>query len=121
MAGRSSRRHRIIGPGLQAQLKTGQHVSATQLRQIYASARIEARETAGDLVKRPGKFVHLGKDRGEIPACSHSGRIAFRDLKNEKHAEVHCYILPDGSIGGSGLLDPKEVRYNGVLYFYDRQ
>jgi hypothetical protein len=34
---------------------------------------------------------------------------------NEQVAETHQYTLPDGTIGGSGEIDPKKVLWNGVL------
>ena len=31
-------------------------------------------------------------------------------------AEVHQYVRPDGSLGGSGLPDPKRLYKDGILY-----
>lgn len=33
-----------------------------------------------------------------------------------KVAVVHRYLRPDGTLGGSGLPDPKAVLHQGVLY-----
>ena len=33
-----------------------------------------------------------------------------------KRATVHRYLRPDGSLGGSGLPDPKQVFHDGILY-----
>ena len=31
---------------------------------------------------------------------------------------VHAYILPDGTVGGSGLYDPKALLVGRTMYFY---
>lgn len=33
-----------------------------------------------------------------------------------KIATVHRYVRPDGTLGASGLPDPKRVLHDGVLY-----
>jgi hypothetical protein len=30
--------------------------------------------------------------------------------------EAHCFRLANGKVGSSGLIDPKEILYNGTLY-----
>lgn len=34
----------------------------------------------------------------------------------EEIARVHYYLRPDGVIAASGLVDPKRLRHEGVLY-----
>jgi len=43
-----------------------------------------------------------------------------RDLKI-KVAIVHQYLRPDGTLGGSGKPDPKQVFDDGVIYAKERQ
>lgn len=32
---------------------------------------------------------------------------------------LHCFERPDGTLGGSGKMDPKRLLVNGVVYFCD--
>jgi hypothetical protein len=34
-------------------------------------------------------------------------------------AEVHRYLRPDGTIGASGVPDPKRISFGGTLYVAD--
>jgi hypothetical protein len=34
-------------------------------------------------------------------------------------ARCHAYVKPDGSYGGSGHLDPKEVRVGNDIWYID--
>jgi hypothetical protein len=42
---------------------------------------------------------------------------AFFTPDGEEIARTHCYVRRDGTLAASGLLDPKQVMCNGVLYF----
>ena len=55
------------------------------------------------------------ENKGE-PWCTHSQLIRFVDENGQWLYEGHQYLRPDGKIGGSGLLDPKRVRLDGVIY-----
>ena len=37
--------------------------------------------------------------------------------RGEQVAMAHAYVLPDGTLGGSGLLDPKTIRVQDTLHF----
>lgn len=39
----------------------------------------------------------------------------YDPITNQQVAETCNYLLPDGSMGGSGELDPKKVLVNGIL------
>ena len=39
------------------------------------------------------------------------------DQHGQKVALAHIFVLPDGSYGGSGKLDPKEIRSGNTIYF----
>ncbi len=32
---------------------------------------------------------------------------------------LHCFERPDGTLGGSGKMDPKRLLVNGIAYFCD--
>jgi hypothetical protein len=39
------------------------------------------------------------------------------DQHGQKVALAHVFVLPNGSYGGSGKLDPKEIRSGNTIYF----
>lgn len=51
-----------------------------------------------------------------LPAGTLSQIVAVVDAEGTQVAEYHRYLLPDGSIGASGLLDPKGIRVGGTYY-----
>jgi hypothetical protein len=42
--------------------------------------------------------------------------MAYDDASGVMVAVVHQYLRPDGSLGASGLPDPKRLLVNGILY-----
>lgn len=51
------------------------------------------------------------------PTCTWSRSYSYRDKQTgEELARVHQYDRPDGTIGLSGMPDPKRVLKDGVLY-----
>ena len=62
------------------------------------------------------RHAHL-KDpaaRGE-PSCTHSRIIRYLDATGNWVAEVHQYLRPDGTRGGSGKPDPKRLRIGSTI------
>ena len=59
-------------------------------------------------------FVPLGRasQASGQPPGSLSQRLLYLDGR-DVIAEAHCFLLPDGSIGASGLPDPKAVLFDG--------
>jgi hypothetical protein len=51
------------------------------------------------------------------PPGTMTEEIKYFDEKRKQIAEAHCYRRPDGTIGASGMIDPKEVVCDGVLYY----
>ncbi|HEV8364995.1 MAG TPA: hypothetical protein VGQ52_15885 [Gemmatimonadaceae bacterium] len=51
-----------------------------------------------------------------MPAGTRSQIIAYHAFGGAMVAVVHQYLLPDGSIGASGLPDPKRLLINNMLY-----
>ena len=50
------------------------------------------------------------------PAGTRSQMVAYFDGVR-RVALVHRYLRPDGTVGASGMPDPKELLDDGVLYF----
>ena len=73
---------------------------------------------------RAGKFReevkasnHPSPQKSKQPYCTTSEILTYYDANTGlKVAEVHQYVRPDGSLGGSGLPDPKRLYNDGILY-----
>lgn len=63
-------------------------------------------------------IMHSGVPNAEIglPAGTKSQMVSYIDANNSEVARAHRFLLPDGTIGASGLPDPKRVMKDGVLY-----
>jgi hypothetical protein len=121
MADPPKRIRRPLRPGPEARQNAGRPVDARELRRLFQVEAIEQREANGELTAKVTYSKHVDPPLEFEPLCTHSRRKAFFNLNRKKVAEVHYYERPDGSIGASGSLDPKEIVHQGVLYFLDRQ
>ena len=45
--------------------------------------------------------------------------IRYYDANDRWIVDVHRYLLSDGSLGGSGLADPKRMRVGGEVWIAD--
>jgi len=50
------------------------------------------------------------------PVCTHSQIVSYRNAADQEVARVHQYLRRDGTIGLSGLPDPKWLLVDGILY-----
>jgi hypothetical protein len=51
------------------------------------------------------------------PAGTQSHIVLYFDpVTNEEIAKVHQYVLPDGSLGGHGLPDPKHLKVGDIRF-----
>ena len=84
---------------------------------MFNEGKIEERASKGELTKKVVSSKHPSPPLAEEPICTESNMIAFVNKHGKSIALVHCYIREDGTIGASGLLDPKEVFQGGVTYY----
>ena len=90
-------------------------VTAAELRQMFADHDFLGRLQRGELTQ------HLIRDREPkppphgMPEGTRSQIIAYRQAGTQV-AIVHQYLRPDGTLGASGLPDPKRLLVNGLLY-----
>lgn len=49
--------------------------------------------------------------------CTHSQFITYLDSENQEVVRVFRYWREDGSLGASGLPDPKRLIINDVIYY----
>lgn len=93
---------------------TVRQVSATKLRSLYKKEQLDKRLADGTLFEmmisenRPSRASNQ-------PQGTVSQLVGYYDA-NTKVAEVHRFLMPDGTLGGSGKPDPKMVLSNGVRY-----
>src|SRR5215510_1523130 len=52
----------------------------------------------------------------EEPHCTWSQLVEYLDVGGERVMLCHQYMRPDGTLGGSGLPDPKWLLAEGVIY-----
>ena len=74
---------------------------------------------SGQLATYIKRNSHLSRDRlpGDEPYCTHSQIVYYYAKDGEKLAIVHQYLRPDGTLGASGIPDPKYLRLaDRILY-----
>jgi hypothetical protein len=97
--------------------KQPQHllVSEYKIREIFNNEGYLQRIISGHYTRKLVYDKHRNPPLSFLPFCTHSQRVAYYD-GSEKVAEVHQYLKPDGTIGASGLPDPKELLHDGIVY-----
>ena len=80
--------------------------------------------------RRTGEFRHhVDRKRRQLPLVDHEGRICTHNeehfllddrfpRKDDRHIvlRAHCFTTEDGTIGGSGKIDPKEMIIGDINY-----
>ena len=97
-----------------------------ELRERFNGARYWDRTLAGEFVSRPfgRQSVYQNPEGSEHPEPEGtlSGLISIIDpTTDHEMARAHRLLRPDGTIGASGLPDPKIVWIDGVLYLQMRK
>ena len=91
-----------------------------ELRKIFNEERFAERAENGELrldIKR-SKEVLTAKVKDWIPG-THSQELRFYDENNLLVAKAHRYLRPDGKLAASGLIDPKRVLRDDIMYILD--
>jgi hypothetical protein len=70
----------------------------------------------GQLTARLVREHQLTDGRPGLPTGTRSQIIAYDEKPGVMVALVHQYLLANGSLGASGLPDPKRLILNGLLY-----
>ena len=80
------------------------------IREHFNNGHIVDRAISGDLYSIVGKSKHRIPPPPGEPICTKSQMINYYTLNGGNLvASAHQYLRPDGSIGGSGLPDPKRL------------
>jgi hypothetical protein len=84
-------------------------VDKSIIRQYFNEDRMYERTKSGDLVAVFKKENHPQKPLSKEPFCTRSQIYYYMTLNGKLVAIVHQYLRPDGSLGGCGLPDPKQI------------
>lgn len=86
-------------------------VSEDHIRQLFNDSGLYRRAQEGELSIHLKRQSHRAPD-GE-PFCTHSQIVYYFTPEGNLLAVVHQYQRPDGTLGGSGLPDPKRLYLPG--------
>lgn len=86
------------------------------MREMFNHGDYWARVKKGEYKEFTVKDRHPSPPLAPVPHCTRSQLLAYIDLEGQEVARVHQYLLPNGSIGTSGMPDPKRLFHDGILY-----
>jgi hypothetical protein len=92
-------------------------LSLQDLRQLF-NTEVLPKIRAGELLEMVRSTGNPSPHSGEPPGTL-SQIVEYWEASGSsltKVAIIHRYLRPDGSLGASGLPDPKRVLHEGVLY-----
>jgi hypothetical protein len=92
-------------------------MAAQELRAKFNEGKYLNRAKSGEFTARLGADRHPCPPKSGQVFCTRSQFISYYDAQHNKVFSVHQYLCPDGTIGGSGTPDPKELLVNDTLYF----
>ena len=93
-------------------------ITEEKLRELFNENYLD-RIKKGEIEERVmrGAGRHPSLALSHEPFCTQSQEIWYFDLTTgQELARAHRYLRPDGTIGASGMPDPKRLFLNGELY-----
>lgn len=91
------------------------YVNAEELRRLFNEADYYARTQTGEFQEQV-VYDRPPARSSRQSTGTRSQRVVYVDATGKQVATVHQFVRPDGSIGGSGLPDPKTLRVGNTLY-----
>lgn len=88
-------------------------VTPNELRQRFAAAAVLERVQKGELRAKVRKERHPSPPAAPVPFCTRSQVLQYLDASGALVAVTHRYLRPDGTLGASGLEDPKLLVLDG--------
>jgi hypothetical protein len=94
------------------------YVSRQRIRALFNEGKYWTRARNGEftlehIYNKPAP-ARAGQPRG-----TRSQIVAYINSNGDQIALVHQYLKPDGTLGGSGKPDPKELLQGEILYKID--
>jgi hypothetical protein len=97
-----------------------QRVAKTTLRQMFNDGEYWMRVQAGQgLYQTIQVDEHIQRKRFGQRPCTYSQLMDYWDDQGKHVAIVHQYQQADGTLGGSGQPDPKQLFKDGIWYVVD--
>jgi hypothetical protein len=93
-----------------------QRVTAQALRQMFNSGGYLTQVTSGTLIEVVLRDAHPTPPRAPEPICTRSQEVSYMDANGTEICRVHQYLRTDGTIGASGMPDPKRILAGGIIY-----
>jgi hypothetical protein len=98
-----------------------EEVNEDIIRQYFNKSQILDKVDSGDYSKYYKRNSHLRNPPVGEPYCTHSQILYIYNEINQLKAIIHQYERPDGTLGGSGLPDPKRlILSDRILYVKSR-
>jgi hypothetical protein len=91
-------------------------VTPQGLRDRFAELDIWYRSISGDLSTTVIADGHPSPHSSGEPFCTRSQRLLYRDEHGNQVAQAHQYLREDGTLGASGVPDPKLILHEGTVY-----
>ena len=91
------------------------------MRRIFNEGRYWEKAKAGLLKEYMRRDNHPSRTEANEPFCTRTQQVSYLDENNMEVARVHQYLRPDGTIGASGLPDPKRLLVGGILYRLEKK
>lgn len=87
------------------------------MRKIFNEDKFVERGESGELIVKitRSREVLTDKVRDWIPGTL-SQELKYYDHNGVLMAKAHRYLRPDGKLAASGMVDPKRVVRDGVMY-----
>ena len=91
-------------------------VSEWRMRRRFNRGRYYERVLSGGLQTRL-KDTHPTRTKANEPYCTRTQEVFYIDpTTGQEVARVHQYLRTDGTLGASGLPDPKSIVENAIMY-----
>lgn len=84
-------------------------VTSDAIRKEFNERGLYPKSLSGELSTKRARHSHLKNPPDGEPFCTHSQILYYYDMRGYPVAVVHQYLRPDGTIGASGLPDPKKL------------
>jgi len=99
-----------------------EYITEQNIRQKFNRSQYPIMISQGLLKVLFLRNTHLKEPwRKNEPYCTHSQMIRYSDDTGKWFVEVHQYLRPDNTLGGSGKADPKRLREGNIIYATDVQ
>lgn len=84
-------------------------VASSEIRRVFNQAGYLEKVKSGEVIVDRRRNSHPNPPPPGEPFCTHSQIIYYYTKDGLPLAVVHQYLRPDGTLGGSGLPDPKRL------------